>query len=635
MLVKSILWVICLQFKLYQMHRNFIVQFLYTLIIAGVFLAGCADSPAGDAGPLAVVSSPTEPPAPTNELVIEPTATSVVIIAPTATEAVATLPPPPTATAIPIEQPTEPPAATTVTTYGDDLSISAENVFIYPVPKLYTNDRVTFQVFAHVPDNIDVNELFVDIYVGGSLVVNNVNMGGYSNLNGDPIGLYQWAWQPEVAQDYTISVVIDPDNRITTGDENPDNNATQFDVTVHDSAQLPYVEQTAVWESYETEYAKIHLVSGTAAARDRDYLLATVDAAVLAAADILQVEPITDSKVEIYFIDRVIGQGGYAGSSMVISYPDRNYAGGGLYEVLVHESIHVLDQPIESDNRVTFLVEGLAVWGTGGHYKPEDLDARMAGLLLDTDRYIPLAQLVDNFYPAQHEVGYLEGGSFVKYLVDVYGYDLVRSLFSNTRSSEGTTPSAALSQDLIYYFGKTLEQMEADWHRYLQGVPRRAEDALDLNLTIEYYEIMREYQQAYDPTAYYLYAWLPYPEALREKGETAELSRHSDNPTNIAIEAMLESADIALRTGEYNRTRVLLDSVKRVLANGGQFIDPLAQSYFQLVQKSAELGFIAQDITLYDDTEGPKALITATDPTTNQPVTLTLALEGVEWTVVQ
>ena len=618
------------------MSRVIAALSLCIVLFAGLFLAGCDQPPPSNEGVIAVVSSPTSPPLATSEgsdIVVVDLPTETPTSVPTFTAPAPTPLPPPTATPIPV--PTETQVPPTAVPVVDDLSISAENVFVYPVPQLYTGDRVTFQVYANVPSGIDVNELFVDIYVGGNLVVNNVNMGGYRNLNGDPIGLYQWVWQPTIAQDYAVRVHVDPDNRITIGDENPDNNITDFTVTVADVATQPYIKQTARWETYETAYAKIHMVSGTAAARDRDYLLATVDAAVLAAAEAIQVEPISDRKVEIYFIDRVIGQGGYAGSSMVISYPDRNYAGGGLYEVLVHESIHVLDKSIESDDRVTFLVEGLAVWGTGGHYKPENLDARAAGLLLDTDRYIPLAELVNNFYPAQHEIGYLEGGGFVKYLVDTYGYDLVRSLFGNTMTRDGMTPAESLSQDLVYYFGKTLEQLEADWHRYLQGVPRRAEDALDLELTIEYYDIMRSYQQAYDPTAYYLYAWLPYPDSLREQGLTADLTRHSDNEVNVTIEAMLESADIALRNGEYNRTRVLLDSVKRVLANGGQFIDPLAQSYLQLVRKSAELGFTAQDITLYDDTEGPKALITATDPVTNQLVTLTLALDGVEWTVVQ
>ena len=611
-----------------------------TLLFFILLLAGCANTAKDDIGLSGISQQDDSMPTATISAELLPTPTNTPVLTlniPTPNVPTATVEPsltpspiPPTETAIP---PTE--VAAMIDPVQDDLSISAENIFIYPVPQLYAGDRATFQVRANVPDTVNPNEVFVDIYVDDLLVVNNINIGGYVNLNGDPIGLYQWVWQPDEAGEYRVRVELDPDDRVVAGDENPDNNSTQFAVVVSPRDALPAVQQNAQWDTLETSYARIHLVTGTAADRDRDYLQAVVDAAVLDAATTLGVPPIADRKVEFYFINRVIGQGGYAGSSIVISYLDRNYAGGGLYEVLVHESIHVLDSPLESEARVTFLVEGIAILGTGGHYKPENIDARAAGLFLDTDYYIPLAELINDFYPAQHEVGYLEAGAFLSYLSASYGFDKVLELYSNTQHRAGKTAADSLSDDLVIYFGKTLEQLEADWQLYLQSVPRRAEDALDLTLTIAYYDLMREYQQAYDPTAYYLYAWLPYPDALREQKLTADLTRHPEQPINVALEAMLESADIALRNGELARTRVLLDSVQRVLDNGGEFIDPLASSYFDLVQKSAEFGFIVQNISIFNDTIGSKAIVVATDPNTNELVTLTLALDGAEWTVSQ
>ena len=615
------------------MRRLFVAALILLLLILSACANATPDEPAiavmATATPLDVTATP----------VVAPSDTPFVFPTPEPTNTIAPLP---TDTAIPAsptpqpgDTPTDEPIAVVDTTVTDDLSISAEQVSIYPVPVLYTGDRVTFQIRASIPDNINPNEVFVNILIDNQRVVSSMNIGGYTNLNGDAIGLYQWVWQPTVARDHTVRIELDPDDRLTDGDENPDNNIVEFDVAVTAKETLPDAISNARWETYETPYAKIHLITGTAAHRDRILLAEQVDSAVLEAAQAIGVPPIGDRKVEIYFIDRIIGQGGYAGSSMVISYVDRNYAGGGIYEVLVHESIHVLDDALESNDRLIFLVEGMAVWGTGGHYKREDLDSRAAGLLLDTDQYIPLDQLIDNFYPSQHEVGYLASGAFVKYLADTYGEDRLRDLYGSTQRRPGMSLSDSFSEDLVALFGKTLTQMEEDWHRHLQSVPRTASDAIDLELTIEFYDTMRRYQQAWDPTAYYLYAWLPYPDSVREQNLTADLARNSNEPINIALEAMLESADTAIRNGDYARARVLLDSVSRVLSNGGEFIDPLAASYFELVQKSAELGFIAQDISIFNDTDGSKAIVVASDRNTAELVTLTLALAGNEWTVSQ
>ena len=96
------------------------------------------------------------------------------------------------------------------------------------------------------------------------------------------------------------------------------------------------------------------------------------------AANKLAIMP--SQKLHVYLIDRVVGQGGFAGTDMVVSYVDRRYAGGGFYELLVHEATHILDQQF-APQRVTFLAEGLAVWVSGGHYQAEDLNERSAALV--------------------------------------------------------------------------------------------------------------------------------------------------------------------------------------------------------------------------------------------------------------
>ena len=573
--------------------------------------------------PIAAVSLPT--PVATN------TALPTVTAAPTDTAPPPSVTPPPSPTPLPTAVP---PTAEPTARANVDLSISAEDVTLYPAPSIYTGDFVTFQISAYVPPSLNPYEVPVQILVDGELIVDEP-LGGWRNLKGDIVGLFQWVWQAGADPgSHQIEVVLDPQDILMEGDRNPDNNVAAFQVAVLEEETLPPIAQDQRWQTVETPYARIHVVTGTAAHRDQAELVALVDAAVLEAANVLGVSPVVDRKVEIFFVDRIIGQGGYAGAAMVISYLDRNYAGGGLYEVLVHESIHVLDAELEPQNRFSFLTEGLAVYGTGGHYKRENLDQRAAGLLLDTDRYIPLETLLNDFYPAQHEIGYLQAGAFMKFLADSYGQAKLLDFYRQASYKEGKSIFESLSVDAVNVYGKTLTQLETEWHGYLQSLPRSAEEALDLTLTIDYYDLMRQYQQQYDPTAYYLYAWLPSPQAMLERGLTASLTRHPQSEASIALEAMLEAADVALRSGEYTQTRALLDSVARTLS-AEQFIDPLAASYLNIVQSTTALGYEPQDISLTIASPQPQANVVATDPATNQLVSLTLLLEDAEWVVTQ
>ena len=54
-------------------------------------------------------------------------------------------------------------------------------------------------------------------------------------------------------------------------------------------------------------------------------------------------------------------------------------------------------------------------YASGGHYKSEDVD-QAAAALITLDEFVPLKQLIDRFYPVQHEAGYLEAAGLVNYL---------------------------------------------------------------------------------------------------------------------------------------------------------------------------------------------------------------------------
>lgn len=407
------------------------------------------------------------------------------------------------------------------------------------------------------------------------------------------------------------------------GDENRDNNQAAFPITVQDPAALSQLEQNAVWLTTETSCCTLHVVKGTAAERDLAQLSAAVETAVQQAATRLDVQPA--QKLDIYLVDRVIGQGGYAGYAIVISYLDRSYANNGFHYVMTHEAVHILDRQFAPE-RINFLAEGLAVWASDGHYKLENIDQRSAALMT-SGHYIPLAQLIDNFYPVQHEIGYLEAAGLVKFLIDNYGWLRFRDFYSDVTAEDATTLSAAVDLNLQQHFATTLADLEARWLAYLAGLPPDPAATNDLLTTIRFYNIMRRYQQLYDPAAYFLTAWLPHPETLEQEGNPADLTRHPEAEINVVLEVMLYAADTALRNGHFEQANILLDSITRVMDNGGTFVDPLARTYLDVVQAAAEGGYEVQQITL----DGDRATVRATKENTAALTLLTVVLSGGEW----
>lgn len=530
--------------------------------------------------------------------------------------ATATAPPVPTPTVIII------PTATAIPL---DLSIQATNINLYPIPYVYSGDLVTFQVLPYVPANITPEDVTVHILVGDTIIANGTLSG--RNLAGQAAGILQWAWDTtgiEGAQQ--VTVILDKDDRLQIGDEDPTNNVASLSVTILGQDELPDKEQNAAWVTAETNCCLVHAVSGTAAYRDLPQLLLEVEAAAQQAGNTLGIT--ANRKYDIYFIDRVIGQGGYASSSVVISYLDRQYNGQGLHEVLTHEMVHLLDRQF-APQRITFLAEGLAVWVTGGHYKPENLTDR-AVALVSTGTYLPLTQLINDFYPVQHEVGYLEAAGFIDYLVKQKGWQIFKAFYMDVTADDAPTLAEAVDVNLQIYYGRTLAQMEQEWLTTLKEIPVSETAVLDLQTTVRYYDVMRDYQLAYDPTAHFLTAWLPYPDDVQEMGNPADLTRHPQEEINVTLETMLYSADTALRAGDYERANVLLDSIARVLDQNGRFIDPLAVSYHDIVDKMMKTGYEPQQISL----DGETAVVLVSHTSNTNLIKFNLRLRGQDWIIL-
>jgi len=529
---------------------------------------------------------------------------------------------PPTSTNTPYPPtPTLEPTATSTAT-PEDLSLSVENVQLYPVPSIFSGDRVTFQVQPFVPDMITVSDVTVNIFVDDQVVA--LDTLEWRNWAGKAEGIFEWVWDTRGRPgEHNIRVVLDDQDLIQEGDENQANNEVSFTVKVRRAGERPLEERDASWVTAETDCCNVHALTRTAAFRDLPELLLEVETAVAQAAIQLREEP--KNKLDVFFIDRTIGQGGFAGSEMVVTYVDRPYAGGDLHELLVHEAVHVIDRQF-APQRIKFLAEGVAVWASGGHYKHEDLNQRAAALL-EIGHYIPLSDLVEEFYSVQHETGYLEAGAFVTYLIGEFGWPTFRDFYSDTSADDAPTELQALDLNLRNYYGLSLADLEAEWLAYLQSLSPEAMEIADLELTTRYYETMRRYQILYDPSAHFLQAWLPHPLEVLEEGNPADLTRHPQTEINVTLEIILRAAEAAMREQDFNRTNVLLNSVDRILDENGAFADPLSASYLEIVRTATAFGYEVHEVKL----QGGVATVLATTASGIHLIDLEMQLKRGDW----
>ena len=236
-------------------------------------------------------------------------------------------------------------------------------------------------------------------------------------------------------------------------------------VSLLPGGQLPAAEAQAAWATEESDCCLVHYLTHSAAERDLPELLAMIDEQAAKVSQQMGVQ--LKEPVQVNLIPRLIGHGGFSGQEITLSYLDSNYIDRDPAIIFHHEMVHFVDAHAGGDLKPSMLAEGLAVYLSGGHFKPEPLLPRMAALLppvpgceptLDRrllpvssqaaqprlcglDRYIPLEELLDHFYVAQHEIGYLEAGSLVAFMVDTWGWTAFSSFYRDIHPvARPTTP---------------------------------------------------------------------------------------------------------------------------------------------------------------------------------------------------
>ncbi len=461
---------------------------------------------------------------------------------------------------------------------------------VYPAGGLYSGDTLSFEIEAHNGGDDDRSNVPVVVDWGTGSAEGEIYLPRGGSGSTDLL----WVWDTgSLAGTQTITVTVDPENE--TGDPEPGNNVAVIHIDL--SPDLPANEVGAEWQTVTGDCCTFHFASGTAAARDVDAIARIADEAMAYVGNRLDVRG--EERLEVYLVDRVLGHGGFAGDEITISYLDRNYAGGGLLEVFRHEGTHVLDRHIADGEQPALLVEGFAVYITGGHFKVEPLPERAAALLQNGD-YIPLRDLANDFYPSQHETGYLEASAFIDYLVQRDGYDAFVELYDGMKRQPDESDADMIDREMQAVYGIGLDDMEAEWLAYLRTLDID-DQRRDVANTIAFYDTVRRYQRALDPSAYFLSAWIPDIGQAQSRGLVADYLRHPRAAENIALEIMLVAAAEALAVHEFERGEALLASANAVLDDGSGFADPIAARYYDIVRAALEAGYEPQRITLDGD----------------------------------
>ncbi len=540
-----------------------------------------------------------------------------------------------TATALPSATPPPAPRPPTPTTPAFlaatppapcTFELRPEDVIVHPEPLLYSGDTVSLEVL--------INSLCPEWRAGSVAVYAGSRTGTpLAATTPAPYGLggrleatFTWVWDTRTrVGPQTLIVEARPAQR--PGGNPAASTAVTVTLNLLPADERPAPETLAHWAVAQSACCTIHYLTGTAAARDIDLIArqaAEAQDTVKAKLGVTWNKP-----VDFTMLSRLLGHGGFATSSIALTYIDRNPVGNNLLTIFTHEQTHILDSKLTAA-RPALMAEGLAVYVAGGHFKPNEDFMQRGAALLKLGRYIPLSVLADNFYPSQHETGYLEGASLITYLVQTYGWDAFKQFYGSFKAGPDRQ---MLDNALQANFHKNLSEIEADWQAALRAQPITPAQVDDLRLSLDLYDTLRRYQSADDPSAYFLTAWVPDTAEAVRRGLVADYVRHPVSPENIALETMLAAAEGALEAGHYPQAEALLNSVNAALDAHNLFFDPVAARFLGIVSSLAAAGYEAQWIDL--DPAAPAAEPVTVKAIRNWPAleTLTLTLGESGWQI--
>ncbi len=440
-------------------------------------------------------------------------------------------------------------------TPAPSLPAQSFDVRFHPGPPLYVGDLVSVEVYAPPGQNLQNQELTISLIDPSP---KDLGKTKFSPVAGSRfLASLQWFWDTKdlAPGTYTLQFSITP-------------LGTSWQQTV--VLEAPPAGPSPHWVTAETACCNIYLISGSPAERDLSILLPEIENQARQVEQ--ELHHTLSKKIEINLLPIVLGQSGFTTDEIYVSYTDLNYTDTDFLLVLHHEMVHFVDAEMGGDLRPTLLVEGLAVYMTGGHYRDEPL-SRRAAALLELGRYIPLTNLGDNFYSWQHEIGYLEAGSLLEYMVQTWGWDAYNSFYRDIHPVKGGSEAQAIDVALQAHFGLTLRQLDDRFFSYLQSIPIIPQLRDDVQLTIDLFDTIRLFQQERQPSAFFQQVWLPDGKQMRQQGITADYLPRSGAPQDEEIEISLVAAGDGWRKGDFSGAEKQLFMVGQQLRS-----NPLAPS---------------------------------------------------------
>jgi len=149
-------------------------------------------------------------------------------------------------------------------------------------------------------------------------------------------------------------------------------------------------------------------------------------------------------------------------------YADQTDEGGAVHSVYSchpHEVIHVLTYPL--GRPPALFEEGIAVaYDWRFTVEKGEVYALAQGKLLRQELFpLPSILATRDFQAHDSTTAYVVAGSFVKYLMDTYGPDKMRSLFTVPRYGDVQEIEVAFQE----IYGQSISEMESEWWAFLRA----------------------------------------------------------------------------------------------------------------------------------------------------------------------
>ena len=459
--------------------------------------------------------------------------------------------------------------------------LAPDSISVYPTD-LFPNDYYSIDVAPQIPSEITEMMTLTVSFPDGTSLQQNIEPSG---LDGKQRARFPWVKQvPDIASPITLKFALEIPTGLSTNTTQTVSLTTYVNVLPPDL--LPPPEPDASWTLTRTAGFEVHYVTGTKAERDLEVIIAEANQAY---TDITENLGDYQGDIDIYILDRVIGQGGYASQEWVaVSYPDRGYSPIGLVTLLKHELTHLLDDEIGCSEAPAVVREGLAVYLAGGHYREESIIVK-ASTALSFGYMTPLTRLLNDFYIQQHEIAYLEAAAFVAYVEKQYGWNGIKALCEISSSTEGA------DLDKLEAAAQEIAEVDASelFTQYRVWLGQQPVQQLDQELfehELKLMELMRQYQLTYDPAAHFLEGILFSPEQGERQDIVADFVRGRISDEAIAIELFLTAGQDAVVRQDVHFLKTILSILEKILIEGNKDLK-VFDEVIQIVNYTRNLGY--------------------------------------------